>query len=79
MSVSAVKENGYSEMITSYKKNKGQCEEQALQQSSQNVSIIWIISFKWSINEIKGKMSQNTALKKLSSVLNSLSLDTCDT
>ena len=44
MSVSAVKENGYSEMITSYKKNKGQ--EQAPPPSSQNVSIIKIISFK---------------------------------
>ena len=65
MSVSAVKENGYSEMITSYKKNKGQCEEQALQPSSQNVSIIWIISFKWSISEIKGKNVSKYGFEKI--------------
>ena len=75
MSVSAVKENGYSEMITSYKQHKGQ--EQSPSPSSQNVSILKLIFLRGQLSLLKAKHSQNTAFKK-NQVFSNLSLDTRD-
>ena len=63
MSVSAVKENGYSEMITSYKQHKGQ--EQSPSPSSQNVSILKLIFLRGQLSLLKAKHSHNTAFKKI--------------